>query len=206
MRATPYTKREKAIIAADSGSIRERWEYGRLLLVDDTATTPAGNLRNGVLGRLITGSAKAGRVASRREIQWRLRAARTYPTLPQLRSIASQYESWWALVRSGFPSVTADEAERPYDPRTTRELMKEHERAGADILPEPWEQTALFEKFEDTATLAEMERYATGQAELTARFAAKSDQRLAYLAELIKAVRGDLTATYGQARAALEGR
>lgn len=204
MRANPYAKREKAIIAADLGGIRERWEYGRLLLVDDAATTPAGNLRNGVLGRLIQAAARFGRPVSRREIQLRLRAARTYPMLGQLRNAVAQYGTWHDLAAAGFPPFQAPEGERPYDPRTDRELMKAHGRSGAEILPEPWEQTALFGRFDDDATLGALQRYAEEQAGLTARFAAKSDQRLAYLAELIKAVDGDLTKTYGEARAALE--
>jgi hypothetical protein len=45
----------------------------------------------------------------------------------------------------------------------------------------------------------------TQQAELTARFARRCDERLAYVAELLKAVDGDLSKTWVEARTALEG-
>jgi hypothetical protein len=204
MRLSPYTSAEKAIAAADAGSIRQRWEYGRRLLVDDTMTTPAGNLRHGVAAKLTQAALKVGRKISEREIRRRVQCGRTYPTEAQIGQILADFGNWWQLMEAGFPPYPAPEGERPYDPRTTRELAKAHARSGADILPDPWEQRGLFERFADDTTLGAMKRYAEGQAELTERFARRSDERFAYLGELIKAVNGDLSKTYGEARAALE--
>ena len=204
MRLSPYTSAEKAIAAADAGSIRQRWEYGRRLLVDDTKTTPAGNLRHGAVAELLRAALKIGRKLSEREIRYRIQCARTYPTASQIGSAAADFESWRALCDAGFPPYPAAEDERPYDPRTTRDLAKAHARSGADILPAPWEQRGLFERFADDTTLAAMQRYAEEQAELNDRFARRSDERFAYLGALVKAVDGDLSKTYGAARAALE--
>ena len=206
MRRVSYERRERAIAAADAGSIRERWEYGRLLLVDDAMTTPAGNLRHGVLAGLIAAAVRAGRKVSGREIRRRVQCARVYPCESQIGHAVADFENWRDLAEAGFPAYPAADGERPYDPRSTRDIERAHERSGADILPDPWEQRALFERFDDDATLGALKRYAEEQAELTARFSRRCDDRLAYLAELIKAVDGDLTATYGRARAVLEGR
>jgi hypothetical protein len=201
--ARPYTAREKAIGAADSGTIRQRWEYGRLLLVDDTATTPAGNLRNGVLQTLERGARKAGRKVSRREIQYRLQCARAYLAESQITHASAQFECWTDLRDAGFPPYEAEAGERPYDPRTTKELAAAH---GRDILPEPSsEQGSLFARFDDDSTLAAMRRYAEEQQELTARFAARCEERTAYVHALIKAVDGDETKTWAEARTALAG-
>lgn len=205
MRLSPYTSAEKAIAAADAGSIRQRWEYGRRLLVDDTMTTPAGNLRKGVLPELLRAALRISRKLSEREIRYRIQCARAYPTASQIGSAAADFETWRALCDAGFPPYPAVEGERPYDPRTTREVVKAHAQSGADILPEPWEQRGLFERFSDDTTLGAMRRYAEEQAELTERFARRSDARFAYLDALIKAVNGDLSKTYGAARAALDG-
>lgn len=210
----PYITREKAISAADTGTIRERWEYGRQLLVDDARTTPAGNLRrNGVLDGLVRAALKIRATRSstsryegmKREIQYRLQVARAYPTEGQIRHVVSDFESWHDLIAAGFPPYPAAEGERPYDPRTTREIERAHDRSGASILPEALEQRALFERFGDDTTLAALQRYADEQSELTARFAARCEDRHAYLDALVKAVNGDLSRTYGEARAALAG-
>jgi hypothetical protein len=204
MRTRPYAAAEKAIAAADTGSIRQRWEYGRRLLVDDTATTPAGNLRHGAAGELIQVAHKTGRKLSEREIRYRLECARAYPCESQIRQILADFENWWQLIQAGFPPRPAPEGERPYDPRATREIERSHDSAGTAILPEPWEQRGLFERFTDDTTLAAMQRYAEEQAELTERFARRCDDRFEYLGTLIKAVGGDLSKTYGEARAALD--
>lgn len=203
MRTRSYVAAEKAIAAADAGSIRQRWEYGRRLLVDDTATTPAGNLRNGVLAEMTRTALKTGRKVSEREIKYRVQAAKTYPTEIQIRQVLAQFENWWQLLKAGFPPYPAPEGERPYDPRTTNEIERAHDSAGASILPEPWEQRGLFERFSDDTTLAALQRYADEQAELTARFSRRCEMRQSYLDSLVKAVNGDMAKTLGEARAAL---
>jgi hypothetical protein len=68
-----YGRREKSIAASDFGSIRRRWEYGRALMVDDAKTTKGGNLKNGVLDKLVAAARRQGiRNVGRREIQYRL--------------------------------------------------------------------------------------------------------------------------------------
>lgn len=201
--ARPYTAREKASGAADTGTIRQRWEYGRLLLVDDTATTPAGNLRHGVLATLRKAALKADRKVSDREIQYRMQAARAYPTEVQIAQASADFDCWWDLIRAAFPPYDTPRGERSYDPRSTRELAVAH---GRDILPgPPFEQESLFARFDDDSTLAAMRRYAEEQQELTARFAARCEERTAYVHALIKAVDGDETKTWTEARAALAG-
>lgn len=46
MRYERYKRIDNAIKASDSGGIWERWRFGRRLLCDSDATTPAGNLRS----------------------------------------------------------------------------------------------------------------------------------------------------------------
>ncbi|MGH3300367.1 MAG: hypothetical protein ACRDOK_01585 [Streptosporangiaceae bacterium] len=186
-----------------AGTIRQRWEYGRYLVCDHTATTAAGNLRNGVLATLEQAARKAGRKFSRRDAQHRLRAAKAYPCESQIAQATSQYECWTDLVNAGFPPYPAADNERPYDPRTDSELASARGESGAGILPESFEQMALFARFTDDSTLAEMQRYATANAELTARFAERDERRQRYLDSLVKAVAGDLTKTWAEARAAL---
>jgi hypothetical protein len=212
----PYTAREKAIRAADAGGIRQRWEFGRLLVVDDTATTPAGNLRNGVLDTLVQAARKAGwspRIANseftiqglRRDIQYRMQCARSYPCESQIRQASADFESWTALAKAGFPPYPREPGERPYDPRSDADIADATGKFGAEILPDGFEQMALFGRFTDDTTLAEMQRYCSAQAEMTARFSERDDKRQRYLNSLIKAVDGDLAATWAEARAALVG-
>ena len=59
MRYARYLRYEKNIAASDKGGILERWSYGPRLLEDDTATTPAGNLRHGVLAKLVGNAQRA---------------------------------------------------------------------------------------------------------------------------------------------------
>ena len=208
-----YIAREKAIRAADAGGIRQRWEFGRQLLVDDTRTTPAGNLRNGVLAALVQAAIRTAVLRSstsqyeavRREIQYRLQCARAYPCESQIRQASADFGYWWDLIKAGFPPYDAEPGERPFDPRTDAQLTDAAGKSGAEILPDGFEQLALFGRFADDTTLAEMQRYCSAQAEMTARFSERDDKRQRYLDSLIKAVGGDLTATWAEARAALAG-
>lgn len=202
MKPAAYARLEKTIAAADAGSIRQRWHYGRLLLVDEGATTPAGNLRHGINARLIDAAARAGRKLSEREIRYRLQCGKTYPCESQIGSAAADFDSWRSLCDAGFPPYPAAEGERPFDPRTTRDI--ERSQRGRNILPDGWEQAALFERFDDDATLAALKRYMDEQDELTARFQQRGADRRTYFGQLLKAVDGDLSKTYGEARAALE--
>jgi len=211
VRTRQYRRIEKAIAAHDRGGIWERWCYGRLLLVDDEKTTPAGNLRHGVLDKLIAASARDGLKLNESEIQRRLRAGRAYPTEEQIRELLTQlggpnpspvtdFETWTGLWRAGFPPVPAPEEARPYDPRETNELVSQQASSGARLL-EHAVQGSLFPRDDDT--LAEAGRWMVAQDELTARFVAAGDRRHEEYSALVKAANGDLTKTVGEAKALL---
>ena len=198
MRLTRYAKLEKAIASGDGVGITERWHYGHVLLRDDERVTPAGNLRDGQISKLIEAAQTAGRVLSRREIQYRLQAARTYPTEAQLRKVLAQLETWWDLIQANFPAVEAPDGAEPYDPRTGQ--PKPRSSAGANALPSAhYEQTELFPKHDGDATLADLAAYQREMRDLTARFAARDNERAEYLDRLIAAAGGDLTWTLAEA-------
>lgn len=211
MRYARYLRLEKYILASDTGAILERWKYGRRLLEDETATTPNGNLRHGVLAKL-TGQATArGYKLPEREIQRRLQCARTYPAEAQIRRAIDRFGVWSALYDAAFPPVEAPEDAEPFDPRdadekardAARELARRSGQAADDG------QLALFEyfpddKFDEMATLGELAKYAAEMAALTERYARKDRDRADYLRRLIGAVKGDLSKTWAEAHAALE--
>lgn len=196
MKTARYLRHERNIAASDTGGVLERWSYGRQLLADETATTPAGNLRHGVLASLIGRAAQRGYKIGEQEIQRRIRAARTYPTEAHIRAALTDFSTWDALARAGFPPVdvpdedTADAQEIP---------------APEDFPAAPAEQLALFpaEQFTRLSTLGDLAKYADEQAEYTSNMAARDVRRASYLAELIAAVDGDLSATWDQAQQVL---
>jgi hypothetical protein len=213
MRYARYLRIEKYIAASDTGGIIERWRYGRRLLEDDTATTPAGNLKHGVLARLTAHAAARGYKISEREIQRRLQCGRTYETEAQIRHAVADFETWRDLADANFPPVDVPVQGDLYDPRdadersrdTARELAR---RADAE---RDEEQLALFEyfaddRFDETATLADLAKYAEEMADLTERFAQRDRERAAYLARLIDAAGGDLSVTWADAQARIDGR
>ena len=209
MSTARYRHMEKAIAAADSGSIRQRWEYGRLLLVDDAVTTPAGNLRNGTVERLITDAQKVGCKLSRRELQRRLHCGNAYPTEAQLRQILAQYKNWWQLIKAGFPAVAAPPDAEPYDPRSAPERARDAARTLARHGVAGDGQIELFdyfpgERFDEMSTLGELAKYADEMAGLTERYAKKDRERADYLRSLITAVKGDLSKTWAEAQTALD--
>lgn len=203
MRYERYKRIDNAIKSSDSGGIWERWRYGRRLVCDSEMTTPNENLRDGKLEWLVQRSR-----ASRREIQYRLQAARAYPKESQLRSASAQYATWWDLIRADFPAYEGDLNERPYNPLETDELVSQAGSRGRRLLEESqYEGGGLFpvDAFGPASTLAELARYTEEMAELTGRFAARDDERRLYLDRLIKAVDGDMAATWEDAERALGG-
>lgn len=209
MSTARYSRQEKAIAAADAGSVRQRWEYGRLLLVDDTMTTPAGNLRNGKVAELVLAAAKVGRKISEREIRYRLECARAYPCESQIRHAGAEFEGWTDLRNASFPAREPEEGEEPFDPREDRERSRDAARSLARHGKGDDDQIALFDyfpddRFDETSTLAELTKYAAEMAELTERFVHRDKERAAYLASLIAAVNGDMSKTWEQAQAALD--
>jgi hypothetical protein len=213
MRYARYLRQEKYIRASDTGGILERWKFGRRLLEDDTATTPAGNLKHGVLDRLITHASARGYKIGEQEIQRRLRAARTYETEAQIRELLTDFETWDELARAGFPPVEKPADAERYDPRDADEIARDTARAlsRGRAAADGEEQLALFGYFPDDlftelSTLAELAKYADEMAELTDRFAKRDRERADYLRQLIAAVGGEMSATWEQAQAALDAR
>lgn len=208
MRYSQYLKAERHITATDSGAIIERWRYGRRLLCDDAAMTASRkSLKHGVLDRLIA-HAEAERIAlSDQEIQRRLRAARAYPTEDQIRRAATDFETWRDLVNAGFPDYERLDTEPDYDPRWTDERERDAaNREAALMADESDEQLSLFpeEKFDELSTLEELSKYADEMAQITERYARRDAKRISYLRRLIDAVNGDMSATWAEARAALD--
>lgn len=209
MRYARYLRLEKYISASDTGAIIERWRYGRRLIEDDTATTPAGNLKHGVLSRLTTNAAARGYRLSEREIRYRLQCAKAYPTEAEIGTASADFGDWTGLRDAGFPAVEVPADAAPFDPRDADERARDTARVLARRTEaDGTEQLALFEYFPDDrftelSTLAELAKYAEEMAELTDRFAQRDRDRAEYLARLIDAVGGDLSATWEQAEQAL---
>lgn len=209
MRYARYLRYEKNIAASDTGGILERWSYGRRLLEDDTATTPAGNLKHGVLAKLIGNAGASGYKIHEREIQRRLQCGRTYQTEAQIRHAVSDFETWHDLAAAGFPAVEVSEDAEPFDPRDADEKARDAARILARNAEQGnGSQLSLFEyfpddRFDETATLADLAKYASEMAELTERFAQRDRERFAYLNRLIAAVNGDMAATWAEADEAL---
>jgi hypothetical protein len=204
MKLAQYTNQERAIAAADSGSIRQRWMYGLRLLADQDKLAPAGGLRHGVTDALIAAAAKGGYKISAREIQRRLQCARTYPTEAQIRNAITDFKSWFELIQAGFPPYEIPEGESPADWRTQVEKDHDSARALADLIGE---QGSLFplSQFEPTEiTLKHLEDYTEQQERITASFAETSRKRREYLGQLVTAVKGDMNATWAEAQTALD--
>jgi hypothetical protein len=212
VRTSRYLRLERDIAASDTGGIIDRWRFGQRLLADDTMTTAAGNLRHGVLAKLIADAATADLRLTEQEIQRRMKCARTYPTEAQIRESAHGFKNWDALAREGFPAIELPpgvEAEA-FDPRDADEKRRDAARDLARRSQEDGGQLALFDyfpddKFSELTTLAELAKYADEMAALTERYARKDRERAAYLASLAEAVGGDMSATWERANAALEG-
>lgn len=208
-----YGRLEKAIAAADAGSIRARWEYGRRLLIDRTKTTAAGNLRNGVIDRLISVARRHGiQNVNRREIQYRIQAARTYPAEAHIAHVRARYENWTALREAAFPAMqlALDEDSTPFDPRTAEEKGRDAGAAldrGAEVAAGQLGLFGLFpaDLFDEFSTLSELAKHVDEMAEWTARRARKDHERAGYLRSLIDAVGGDLSKTWAEADEALRG-
>jgi hypothetical protein len=199
MKTTQYIRQEKAIAAADTNGIRERWLWGLRLLRDAEVFTSGGQMKAGRADELIAALKSAGRKISQREIQYRLKAARTYPTDSQIAQISARFENWSALIAADFPTVDALPDELPADHRTDTERQRDHARALTEILGE---QGTLFPlaDFEPHETpLKDLKAYADEMAELTARFRRRDEERQAYLTQLIDAADGDMSTTWQDA-------
>lgn len=207
-----YGRLETAIIAADTGSIRQRWEYARRLLVDRSKTTPDGRLKNGVLDGLIAAAARQGIKISRREIQYRIQAGRTYASEAEYAQLVAHHETWKEVIQAGFPAVglPLDASLEPFDPRTPEERARDAGEAIDLIAGKPGGQLELFGYFKETAadelsTIGELRKYATEMSEWTQRQAKRDRERIAYVNMLSAAVGGDESKTWAEANEALHG-
>lgn len=205
MKTAQYVRQERAIAASAVNDIRQRWLWGLRLLHDSEAFAPGSSqLKPGRSDELIGAAKAAGLKLSEREIQYRLRCARAYPTEAQIAHACAEFDDWSALRSAGFPPFDAPDGEAPADHRTDDERRRDHARAIADVIGE---QGALFplSDFEPvTTTLKDLVVYAEQQEELTQRFVRHGAKRRAYLNDLIAAADGDLSVTWADAHALLD--
>jgi len=201
VKTTQYVRQEKAIAAADSGGIRERWLWGLRLLRDPDAYNPGSSqLKPGRADELIKAAAAAGLKLSEREVRYRLQCARAYQTEAEILHACAEFEDWSDLRSAGFPPFEAPGDEPPADHRTKAERDHDHARALLDLIGE---QAALFplRDFEPvTTTLKELQAYTEDMEGLTARFAERDKNRRAYLDSLIAAADDDLDMTWRDAQ------
>jgi hypothetical protein len=199
MRTTQYVRQEKAIAAADSGGIRQRWLWGLRLLRDPEAMSSEKSLRHGITKQLIAASKAGGIELSEREIQRRIQCARTYKTEAEIRRVTSDFGSWFDLLKADFPAYEVSPDEPPADHRT--EVERDHDRARA-LMDLVGDQGSLFplRDFEPvTSTLKELQDYTEQQEELTARFVEHGRKRRTYLNSLIAAAGNDLSMIWQEA-------
>lgn len=205
---SPYRRSEKAIAAHDAGTVWERWAYGRRLLCDPSATTPARELRPGKMAELVDAAHRAGGAPlTEEEILARLAAARAYPCESQIARARATCSTWDGLIEAGFPECEADPGEEEYDPRTASEKAQQTERQLA--LGEP-DQLTLFElfpadRFSELSTLAELEKYRAENEVINLRFQDRNRRRAEEIAKLAGAVNGDMSKTWAEAQRALDG-
>jgi hypothetical protein len=197
VKTTQYIRIERAISAAATSDIRERWFWGLRLLRDPDAFAPGSTqLKPGRADELIRSAKAAGLTLSEREIRYRIQCARAYPTDSQIRHACAEFEDWSGLRAAGFPPFDPEDGELPADHRTDAERQRDHARALTDLLGE---QGTLFPvaDFEPHETpLKDLKAYAEEMAELTARFRKRDEERRAYLETLIEAADGDLSITW----------
>lgn len=205
MKTTQYVRQEKAIAAADTSGIRERWLWGLRLLRDRDAMSSPKSLRHGITDQLVASAKAAGARLSAREIQRRLQCARTYQTESQIRRALADFETWDELASANFPAYDASEDEPPADHRTDSERERDLKRAYEAILGEQGELFPLSDFEPSTATLKDLVSYADEMEEWTGRRVAHDRRRRDYLNSLIDAVGEDLSVTWLEAQRRIGG-
>jgi len=211
MKYSRYLQLEKYIAASDTGGIIDRWRYGRRLIEDGDATTPAGNLKHGVLDKLIAQASARGIRISRSEINYRMQCGRAYVTEAEISTACGDFKTWSDLRAAGFPPVQVPLGAEtdPFDPRGADEKRRDAAREMVRIAEEAGGQLALFDhfpadRFDKLVTLSELTKWASEMADWTERQADADRRRLAYLKDLTDAVHGDLGKTWEEAQAALD--
>lgn len=208
MKTTQYVRQEKAIAAADTSGIHERWMWGLRLLRDRDAMASASSLRHGVAAQLIAAAGKDSRGRSRlneQEIQRRLRCARAYSTEYEIRLAVTDFGSWKDLIQAGFPAYETPDGEPLADHRTDAERERDRARALEDILGDQGSLFPLSDFEPSTATLKDLVDYADEMEGWTARRVAHDRKRREYLDRLILAVDDDLSVTWLEAQRRANG-
>ena len=207
-RYTRYLRLEKNIAASDTGGILERWRFGRRLLSDGKATTPAGNLRHGVLAKLIAEATASGYKLTEQEIQRRLRCGRTYVSEAQIRELTHGFQNWDELARAGFPPVEMPENAEPYDPRDADEKWRDFENERKRREAENPTQLALdlpdhfsHDTYGPRTRLKDLAAACDESERMTANFAKRDTERRAYVNELLDAAAGNQEMTWFEAEA-----
>lgn len=208
-----YLRLEKNIAASDTGGILERWRYGRRLLTDGKATTPAGNLRHGVLASLIADAKADGYALGEREIQRRLQCAKAYPTEAEIRLASDGFHIWSDLYNAGFPPVEVTDPGEPHDPRDADEKWRDFENERRRREAENPKQGALFDlptffshdTFGPRTRLSDLRGACEVSEQMTANFVKYDSERRAYLNELLGAVGGNDSAMWYEADARRRG-
>lgn len=200
MKTTQYVRQEKAIVAADSGGIRERWLWGLRLLRDPEAFAKGSTqLKPGRADELTRAAKAAGLKLSATEVRLRLMCARAYKTDSQIQQASVEFGTWSALVVAGFPPFEAPEDEPPADHRTQTERAHDHARALAEMIGEQGSLFPLCDFEPLTTTLKDLVAYTEQQEEITARFVAHGQKRREYLDSLIAVADNDLSVTWQEA-------
>lgn len=209
MRYSGYRSMEKKIAASDSGGIFERWKYGHALLADPDKTTENGNLRHGVLAKLIGAAAKADVKLSEREVRYRIQCARAYQTEAEIGTAGADFEDWTSLREAGFPPVEAPEGAEPYDPRTDaqklRDARAEIERRKAANPHQAglwdWDPPQKFggDEHGPRSTIKDLESACDRSEDWTARMAVIDAERRSYVEDLKTAAGGDVDMTWYEA-------
>lgn len=109
MKAPSYLSIETRIAAAERGGIRERWTWGRQLLVDPNAFNPKSTqLKPGYTADLVQAAEAAGLRLSVREVSRRLQFARIYTTEQAVDEIIAKFGSWHEMADADFPPLLDD--------------------------------------------------------------------------------------------------
>lgn len=189
---------QRLIAQGDHRSIENRWAYGRAVLADSKKWTSRGDqLRPGAIEALIADAAAVGSKLSESEIRRRIRCARAYKSLDEIRSLATDCPTWWDLVQAGFPApkVHSPEPEQlALDDEPTEPAGYVQDALFPAALPDGGAIVPLHR-----APLRRLVAYAAGQRQMTANFARRDAERTEHLEALITAAGGDLDVTYGQA-------
>ena len=168
---------QRTIARGDGRSIEDRWEYGMAILDNPKRMSASGkSLRHGATEALIAEAAALGSALSEQEIQRRIRCARTYKTINEIRHAMTDFGTWYDLIQAGFPEVEIDGPD-------------EFEAAGIPTgPPDEFEQLTLIpgapavlsirgRKVDLTAaTLGDFKAYCEQSAEITSNFAKRDAQ------------------------------